>query len=1039
MLFANFIEEHGDKHQTKPPSSLQELQLANRAIASWTKKLRTPAAAPAAATTPDPAIDNLVRPVNLYGHPKKRKQPKSDQPNREVTFTTRHAPISASLSQSPYMQSTLQPTLQSTSQSSAKSTIQPAPMTGKDDLSLPITKDGWLNPIYLLPPEPAPPPWTQKGNHQTENFFPASIDSNNNRRNLSQKKSFAGKESDYEDAGGLLKSRHFPPAKSSGSNEESDYEDADAFLDSCRASCKARKLLEDCSENGDFESQKAVRQKPRELLDDSLKEVFDFQPDWEPEPVLESCSPKSPDVHSVYSLSSSSNASAVRYAPASSRVPEILSLLDSDSEYSPLRRSPRLHTQRLKNTGKGNAQPEKFKLEQPKKLKFESPEKKLTGKQQPKQVFRSNSAIKSTRAEAMKTCDFEKGLPLGPFPSFDLLLSSLRVWAQDETHGGGKFNVNVDSRKGPATTRGDRCLLVCECAGKVRVRSSIDPAERKRLTFTKKTNCPWALWVEEIAEGWIVHHMSAKAIAEYDGNGFHNHKLTRGLAESNANARNRSIPSDLTKNAELLIKSGLTVAKTFAALVKSCRDEGREVTFNKKDLSNAFVECSNDKILDSTNLFQHLREREKLDATLKFQVHCDEDGTLDRVFFVLQGGTALWSALTTKIILLDTKHGTNRFGLKLGCFVALDSNGVTRVLAACFLLHQDGDSFKWTFSEFTKAFGCHPNVVFTDGDIAMAEAMVSWPGTTHLYCTFHIWKNFFTNIHPLFVNKSAEWRVVAKKWWALCKDSDVACVDEFPEKWKELTQYILTHANNVEKVREKHGWLQNLGKRAPQWAACYCWNLRTYGIHSTQRSEATFSSVATFCRKTSTILGIVRDLEQMASTQAIGSEQKTIRVMLNTRISASNGFVCPLANSVCTIVTDFARSLVIAQASQLVRYYVRRVGGTEECPQAEPQEEADVIFLVSFAKVNSSATGSSLDDPLVKETASSIPESVREADYGCSDASTELRQHRTTMRECSCQFPKCWGIPCRHMFSVAQHLSWAKVHHCYSHFMLTIL
>jgi hypothetical protein len=104
--------------------------------------------------------------------------------------------------------------------------------------------------------------------------------------------------------------------------------------------------------------------------------------------------------------------------------------------------------------------------------------------------------------------------------------------------------------------------------------------------------------------------------------------------------------------------------------------------------------------------------------------------------------------LTTKIILLDTKHGTNRFGMKLGCFVALDSNGVTRVLAACFLLHQDGDSFKWTFSEFTNAFGCNPNVAFTDGDIAMAEAMVSWPGTTHLYCTIHTWKNFFTNIHP---------------------------------------------------------------------------------------------------------------------------------------------------------------------------------------------------------------------------------------------------------------------------------------------------
>ena len=115
------------------------------------------------------------------------------------------------------------------------------------------------------------------------------------------------------------------------------------------------------------------------------------------------------------------------------------------------------------------------------------------------------------------------------------------------------------------------------------------------------------------------------------------------------------------------------------------------------------------------------------------------------------------------------------------------------------------------------------------------------------------------------------------------KDSDVASVAEFPEKWKELTQYIVTHGN-PEKVREKLDWLQNLGNRAPQWAAwCYCsWKLRTYGIQSTQRSEATFSLVATFCRKTSTILGIVQDLDQMASTQqASCSEQKLLQVMLN--------------------------------------------------------------------------------------------------------------------------------------------------------------
>ena len=113
--------------------------------------------------------------------------------------------------------------------------------------------------------------------------------------------------------------------------------------------------------------------------------------------------------------------------------------------------------------------------------------------------------------------------------------------------------------------------------------------------------------------------------------------------------------------------------------------------------------------------------------------------------------------LTTKIILLDTKHGTNHFGLKLGCFVALDSNGVTRVLAAYVSSYNKTEiPLNGHFRSLQEHFGCNSNIAFTDGDIAMAEAMISWPGTFHLYCTFHIWKNFFTNIHPLSVNKSVQ-------------------------------------------------------------------------------------------------------------------------------------------------------------------------------------------------------------------------------------------------------------------------------------------
>ena len=99
-----------------------------------------------------------------------------------------------------------------------------------------------------------------------------------------------------------------------------------------------------------------------------------------------------------------------------------------------------------------------------------------------------------------------------------------------------------------------------------------------------------------------------------------------------------------------------------------------------------------------------------------------------------------------QVILYDTKHGTNRFGLKLGCFVGVDNNGMTRIIAVSLLLNETEVSFKYIFNWFSSNFS-FPNVIYTDGDQQMASAIKScFPYSTHLLCTFHLYKNLFEKV-----------------------------------------------------------------------------------------------------------------------------------------------------------------------------------------------------------------------------------------------------------------------------------------------------
>ena len=156
-----------------------------------------------------------------------------------------------------------------------------------------------------------------------------------------------------------------------------------------------------------------------------------------------------------------------------------------------------------------------------------------------------------------------------------------------------------------------------------------------------------------------------------------------------------------------------------------------------------------------------------------------------------------------QVVVYDTKHGTNRFGLKLGCFVGLDNNGLSRIIAASLLLNETEESFCYVFEWFSTVFG-EPKIIFTDGDKQMARAIQnSFPSSTHLLCTFHLYKNFFEKVRPVFLGKKNEWNEFSNMWWKLCKLSDLEGLNCFDNNWSKFMNFFDTFSNKSNKKVNK--------------------------------------------------------------------------------------------------------------------------------------------------------------------------------------------------------------------------------------------
>ncbi|MGH7955104.1 MAG: hypothetical protein ACREOZ_04005, partial [Gloeomargaritales cyanobacterium] len=514
-------------------------------------------------------------------------------------------------------------------------------------------------------------------------------------------------------------------------------------------------------------------------------------------------------------------------------------------------------------------------------------------------------------------------------------------------------------------------------------------------------------------------------------------------------------------------------------LAEKCRETNSEISFTYSDIKNALSDKPKMKVLDTTHLFQYLADRQKSDPNLGFDLDRDDDQKLCRVFFVFKGGQELWSNMGSRLVLFDTKHGTNTYGFKLGLFVTVDENGKTRIVAGSFVKQEDVASFEWVFKQWDKFMhGKSPAVIFTDSDKSMASAVKKVWGTSikHFLCTYHLSKNFHQHIKPLFSKKAWKNYKKAKSiFWKLCLETDEQSKLTFDKDWEELVAYIRVNSDSSsdkvsfhsDKIRllnsilvflpeywhlfiwlqvdQQIKWLEMPKAKKEVWIGRYTWTELTFGVHSTQRIEAIHSSVARFCKKSHPLLVITKKLENLADELALKSGTEAARAE-HRRILSGEGGLLRMIREMSHKVTAYAIDMICAQASQHVNYSAvsmqNELAGndaetysvclTDESKQMARQRSKDRAKQWSLAQKSKKKKGSSpVQTTTVGPARSSEGRIAAESlgDRAPTEGVCQIDEGRinldekdciTTLTKCSCQFATSRGLPCRHMFCVAQ-------------------
>ena len=177
----------------------------------------------------------------------------------------------------------------------------------------------------------------------------------------------------------------------------------------------------------------------------------------------------------------------------------------------------------------------------------------------------------------------------------------------------------------------------------------------------------------------------------------------------------RHIPEQLLEFGMKLKQAGFSGSKISQALESEAFQRDIRITWTRKDVYNNFASKPGERYLDATNFVEFLQKRYNQND-LFFEVMTDSDGCLVNAFWILIEALHRWSDnFSNNVLLFDTSHATNKYGLKFGPLITIDSNGRTIIFACSLLTTETERAFAWVFSTLEKAFHHTPKVIITNG------------------------------------------------------------------------------------------------------------------------------------------------------------------------------------------------------------------------------------------------------------------------------------------------------------------------------------
>ena len=619
------------------------------------------------------------------------------------------------------------------------------------------------------------------------------------------------------------------------------------------------------------------------------------------------------------------------------------------------------------------------------------------------------------------------GFPIGPIAGLgqgeksvsEELLNELKRYSVNPNLGGGGFGITRDgggSRVGVGTpTHGPHYRISCN--------------------QKSKFGCTWSITYEETTEGLMPVKYQKEHVRVQPGSGSNpvlipSHALENSQSGVATSRSGRHIPAELHDTGRLL-SSVCSTMQVHEGLQKEAKRLGIDHnTWGLSDVRREFPsDLGNGTDFDATGLVEHLEKRNN-EHGLRYVATHDMTSHLNKVMVELAGARSEWATCisadgksSSNVLLFDPTHSTNRYGLKLCFFTSVGANGQTVVLAFCVIKHESIADIQWAFRMFHNIFRAAPSVLMTDGDAAIAGAFDEcsqsgdiWEHVPHLLCVYHLSKNVFQKVHPLFSHDPAKWRDAFSLFWRIAKlndekfaqwhgsdDGDTDIVT-FESLWLSFLQFVDTHGQGTTK-QDVLVWLdRSLYCRKEMWVACYTWAHMTWGCHSTQRAE---SANAQLKRRRAlanySLLRLVENIEDMNDDVRYRKEVDAVRQRLKHLSSAA--IQSPELTELGKKVTPYGMELIRAQMSRILLY------SFEETDEIDSNDSA--VYLVTYKTV--------LDKtPEVEmESSGHVSSFADDRDFGLGHF--ELVTHRCSLDRCSCQLLSSHGIVCAHILLVRHH------------------